>query len=306
MHRRIALALALALVAAPTLRAQPATGILIVAHGADSAWNAPVHDLARRLRAAGPVEVSFLMGPEAGKLRFQDGVARLAANGARRIAVVPILVSSASGHYEQIRWLAGQNVTLDETMRHHLHMAGHERAQSTIPIVLAPALDAAVELAEVLVARVRAVSPALSSHAVLIIGHGPNSAEDHAEWMRHLRIVADSVARRTGAADVRVGLVRDDAPAPVRAEAVRGVRDLIELQYRATGRDVIVVPVLISRGAVSRDRIPADVAGLPVIYAGDPLLPHEAIVRWAERSAREALSRGPAAPSSASRASLRH
>jgi sirohydrochlorin ferrochelatase len=94
------------------------------------------------------------------------------------------------------------------------------------------------------------------------------------------------VKKWTGLRDVRVELVRDDAPAPVRAEAVRRVREIIELQSLASGQPVLVVPVLISAGAVSRDKVPADIAGTPSVYSGDPLLPHDAMARWIERRVR--------------------
>jgi hypothetical protein len=42
------------------------------------------------------------------------------------------------------------------------------------------------------------------------------------------------------------------------------------------------MPALISRGQVSQEKIPADLAGLPIIYSGDPLLPHEGLARWIE------------------------
>lgn len=35
---------------------------------------------------------------------------------------------------------------------------------------------------------------------------------------------------------------RDDAPDAVRAEAVRRIREMIELQNALTGREVVVVP----------------------------------------------------------------
>ena len=135
-------------------------------------------------------------------------------------------------------------------------------------------------------------APDASERALMIVGHGPNSAEDHASWMESLRRVADTVRARTRFADVRVGLVRDDAPAPVRAEAVRGVRDLIELQARVTKREVVVIPVLVSRGTVSRDKIPADLAGLPIVYTGEPLLPHPGMSTWIESRVREAMRGG--------------
>lgn len=271
------------------------TGVLLVAHGADSTWNAGVLAVAASTRAADrPVEVSFLMGGSAATTRFQDAVARLERSGAARIVVVPLLVSSYSGHFDQVRWLAGEQLALDGTMQHHLRMAGHDRARTALPITVAPALDAAEEMAEVLSDRARAMYPDLRERGVMIVGHGPNSAEDHAEWMRNLRVVAASVSRRTGARDVRVGVVRDDAPAAVRAEAVRGVRDLVELQRQATGKPVVVVPVLISRGGVSRDKLPADLAGLDIAYAGDPLLPHPAMERWVRRMVESAAAMGAA------------
>lgn len=55
---------------------------------------------------------------------------------------------------------------------------------------------------------------------------------------------------------------------------------------RAAGKDVIVVPVLVSKGSISRDKIPSDLAGLPIVYSGEPLLPHTEISRWIESRLR--------------------
>ena len=261
-------------------------GTVIVAHGGDSLWNSRVLDVATAARTSGPVEVSFLMGPAAQRTRFQDAVARLRTQNVTEVVVVPMLVSSYSGHYDQIRWLAGENIALDTTMMHHLHMSGITRPAAGVPIRLARAMDDASQVGRVLADRALALTREPRDRALFIVGHGPNSAEDYAAWMKNLRPVADSVKRMTGFRDVRVDLVRDDAPAEVRAEAVRRMRELIELQHLITGREVIVVPVLVSKGTVSRDRVPADLAGLPVVYAGEPLLPHPAMARWVEERVR--------------------
>ncbi len=283
--RRLSLSV---LLAAPLAAQSPArVGTVLVAHGGDSTWNAGVVAAARAARTGGPVEVSFLMGRGAASARFQDAVAKLEAAGAQEIVVVPLLVSSHSGHYEQIRYLVGQTDSLSETMHHHLHMAGIERASTRLPIRLTPALDDAPEMARVLADRAAALVAAqgdvAANRALLIVGHGPNDAEDYAAWMANLRPVAARVRELTGFRDVRVELVRDDAPAPVRAEAVLRTRELIDLQAQLTGRDVIVVPVLVSKGAVSRDKVPNDIRGTPSVYAGDPLLPHAEMARWVER-----------------------
>ncbi len=271
------------LIHAPSLMAAQSIGTLIVAHGGDSTWNSLVRQTAGALSLSGPVEVSFLMGPEAQRTRFQDAAARLAQKGVREIVAVPLLVSSHSGHYEQIRYLAGKTDTLDAVMREHLHHGGIERARVDVPIRVAAALDDSHELARVLTDRAKAHEVDPSSHALMLVGHGPNSAEDYAAWMRNLRVVADSVRRWSGFRDVRVELVREDAPAEVRAEAIARLRELIAMQAELTGKPVVVVPILISKGGISRSRLMKDLDQLPVRYADEPLLPHPAMAAWVAR-----------------------
>jgi len=267
------------------------TGVIVVAHGASPAWNAPVDSLAAAVRrngvVKGPVAVSFLMGQGASTRRFQDAVAELRRAGATRAVVVPLLVSSFSGHYEQIRYLAGAVDSLDHQMMHHLHMAGIERVKG-FPMVVTPALDDSPELAHVLAARATAQARDASTRALFLFGHGPNSAEDYAAWMSRLRAVADTVKAATGFSSVAVELVRDDAPAAVRAEAVKRAREIITLQRAATGKEVIVVPILVSSGDVANRKLPGDLAGLPIVYAGTPLLPHSLMATWVERRVLEA------------------
>ena len=284
-----AIALSLLLPAAALAQSRP-VGTVVVAHGGDSTWNAHVLEVARQVRTGGPVEVSFLMGAGAKTARFQEAVARLEAKGVERIVVVPVLVSSHSGHYDQVRWLAGDSVALGETMHHHLHMAGIERPATKLPLRVTKAMDDAAEMARVLAERGKALAADPSTRALLIVGHGPNGAEEYAAWMANLRQVADSVKAWTGFRDVRVELVRDAAPPAVRAEAVTRVRELIALQRMATGQDVIVVPVLVSKGSVSRSKLPKDLAGTPSTYVGEPLLPHPAMARWIERRVRESVA----------------
>lgn len=288
MTKPALIALLCSLAAASVAAAQTAPrriGTIVIAHGGDSLWNSLVIDAANAARTGGPVDVSFLMGPAARTRRFQDVVAKLEQQGVAEIRVVPMLVSSHSGHYEQIRYLVGHPVTLDSAMDHHLHMAGIERPRAKVPIVLTPAMDDSPQIAHVLADRALALAKNPGERAVLIVGHGPNSAEDYAKWMKNLRPIADSVKAIGGFRDVRVELVRDDAPAEVRAEGVRQARELIELQRMATGQDVLVVPVLVSKGMVSRDKLPRDLAGAAMVYAGEPLLPHPEMVRWIEARA---------------------
>jgi sirohydrochlorin cobaltochelatase len=268
----------------------PSVGTLIVAHGGGPAWDARVEKIAAEVRLPGPVGVSFLMGPGAKTHRFQDAVADLARRGARAIVVVPMLVSSHSGHYEQIRYLVGERDDLDTTMMHHLHMSGIERAGGGVPLRLTKAVDDAPEAARVLAERAKSLAKDPGRQALFLVGHGPNSAEDYAAWMANLRRIADTVRARPGLRSVLLDLVRDDAPPPVRAEAVARVRELIRLQHQLTGREVVVVPVLISSGRVSTEKLPKDLEGLPTRYTDEGLLPHSGMARWVESRVRVAAA----------------
>ena len=120
----------LLLIAAPAFAQEPAiVGTLLVAHGASAEWNAQVEQLAAQAQLTGPLEICYIMGPDAASHLFQDAVARLVAKGVSKIVVVPLLVSSHSEHYEQVRWLAGETDSLSATMQEHTHHAGHARAQ---------------------------------------------------------------------------------------------------------------------------------------------------------------------------------
>jgi sirohydrochlorin ferrochelatase len=269
-------------------------GTIVVAHGGSDEWNAPVLRIAEQASTGGPVEVSFLMGERASDYRFQDAAARLVEQGVSRIVVVPLLASSHSGHYDQIRYLAGDLAELDDNMMHHLHMAGIHPPRVDVPIHITPALDASMEIATILSARARSIADSPTDQALFIVGHGPNSAEDYAGWMLNLRPVADSVAQLTGFRDVKLGLVRDDAPEAVRREAVHRIREIIQLQNALTGRDVVVVPLLISKGYVTQ-KLRRDLEGLPVTYEGEGLLPHPELARWIARRVGEVtagLARG--------------
>jgi sirohydrochlorin ferrochelatase len=267
--------------AAQTAHDPPAA--IVVAHGAEAEWNERIRDIAGLAATGGPVDVAFLMGPEAEARPFQDVVAGLVEEGSSEIVVVPLLVSSHSGHYDQLRWLAGEIDSLSGYMAHHLEMAGITRPADPSRIRLAAALDDAPELAEVLADRALALAESPAEQALFLVGHGPNSAEDYAAWMANLRPVAARVSELTGFRDVKIGLVRDDAPPAVRAEAVLAIRETIALQRELTGRPVVVVPILVSEGDVSREKIPADLEGLDVVYTGAPILPHPALARWIER-----------------------
>ena len=264
-------------------------GVLLVAHGAGPDWNSQVIEVAAQVDHSGPLAVSFLMGPGAAQTTFQTAVTQLEQRGAKVIVVVPILISSYSGHFQQIEYLAGRRQKLDDTMAHHLMMAGIRRPTAQVPLLLTPAIDDAAEIGQAIARRALELAADPAEQALFIIGHGPETALDYARWMANLRSIKGSVATATRFQNVLIDLLRDDAPTDVRGEAVLRIRELIELQYALTGKPVVVVPVMVATGTITRAKIPDDLKGLPISYNGTALLPDSAVARWIERRVQEAL-----------------
>jgi len=280
VRARLLATLAIVVLARPAV-AQ--TGLLVVAHGAGVEWNARVRDVVRQVAwPHGPAAVAFLMGSEAETAGWDQGVAALAAQGATGVVVVPLMVSSRGGHYRQIRYYAGEVDSLPPELEDHAHRSG---AAAPLPMRVTPALDGAPELVEAVVERWRGLDGPDRRRPVLLVAHGPNAADDAAAWTADLARVAEGLIRAGSPAGVRAGLLRDDAPPPVRAEAVVALRRALESLAAAAGDSVIVMPVLISSGTINRMKLPRDLEGLPARYSVEPLAPLPQLARWIERVA---------------------
>jgi sirohydrochlorin cobaltochelatase len=277
---RHALAVAITLLhLGPPAAAQ--TGLLVVAHGAAPGWNERVRQVVAQVGWDGPVATAFLMGSEAKASGWAQGVSALVRGGAREIVVVPLMVSSHGGHYRQIRYYAGEISSWPADLVQHGH---GEVAPPPVPMRVTAALDGAAELGDVLLDRWRSLEEKDRSRPLLFLAHGPSSDEESAQWMRDLEAAAAATAS-LGKISVAVGLLRDDAPAPVRAAAIAAIHAKVAELAPAAGDSVAVLPVLISSGNIDAVTIPKDLRGLPVRYSPKSLAPHPALARWIERVA---------------------
>ncbi len=280
-----AVAVAVVCVTAPLASARAQTGLLVVAHGADRGWNDRVRETVGAVRwTAGPVGLAFLMGEEKDTAGWAAGVSRLAAEGARRIVVVPLMISSHGSHYRQIRYFAGELDSLPAELAGHDHGA---HAAPQVPMRVTPALDAAPELADVLALRWHELASSDRRRPLLLVAHGPNDSTDAHRWVSDIEAVSRGLREATGA-ELHVALLRDDAPPAVRAAAVAAMRDTVRAMAARARDSVVALPVMISSGAITHRKIPKDLAGLPLRYHPLPLAPAAPLAHWIERSARSA------------------
>jgi sirohydrochlorin ferrochelatase len=265
---------------------QGQTGLLVVAHGADSGWNARVHATVSQVHWSGPVATAFLMGPEADSSGWSEGVQSLVRQGAKRIVVVPLMVSTFGGHVRQIEYYAGVRNSLPDALMDHDHGM---HAKPPVPTAVTGALDDAPELVSALSERWRELGPQDQRRPVLLVAHGPNDSLDAMRWLANLRGATNALSA-SAHADARVALLRDDAPAEVRAASIAAMRDTVLALAGRVQDSVVVIPVMISSGSITQVKIPHDLANLPIRYHARPLAPLPELARWMERKASEATS----------------
>jgi sirohydrochlorin ferrochelatase len=279
MHRSL-LAVTLILLSSVTAAAQ--TGLLVVAHGANTAWNAAVRQTVAQISwPTGPVATAFLRGDEAETSGWDEGVAALERAGARSIVVVPLMVSSAGAHYRQIEFYAGAAPALPAELAGHGHGGP---ARPSVPVRVTAALDGAPELAARLAEIWTGLPPVDRRGSMMFVAHGPSSDDDAARWLADLRRAIGPTAAAAGV-PFDIGLLRDDAAPEIRAAAVADSRARIVALAEATGDSVTVLPVLVSTGRIATATIPRDLIGLPIRYVPAPLTPSAHLARWVERVA---------------------
>lgn len=280
--------------AAPEARpARP--GILLLAHGGAPAWNDNVLAIARDLGATHPTEVAFGMATRA---NIQAAADKLAAKGATEIVAVPLFVSSHSSVVRSTEYLLGlrpdapADLARFAKMSHgngHGAPAGGHAAHAahaandlgttpivtTLPVRMTDALNRHALLGAIVADRARAISTAPAREAVILVAHGPVPDADNALWLADMRALAAHV---TGYASVDILSLRDDAPAPVRDAATADLRAKVT-DARGQGRDVLIVPVLLSYGGIERG-LKARLEGLEYRIPRQGIAPDARLADW--------------------------
>ncbi len=277
MRRALICLLALTLGRSVWAEAPLRQGILVVAHGGDARWNEHVKEVASRVRAITPAEPAFLMGvPDQ---RPEEAYAKLAAAGVRQVVIVPLFVSSWSDHYEQVRFIGG--LRPDYPHAEHMKLS---RVGGAVPVAgVTNAMDDHPLVAAILADRARELSKDPAHESLVIVAHGPNPDDEAEKWNANIRSLGERVRAATGIAEVDVRLLRDDAPKPVKDQALAELRASVEERARKGG--VIVVPLLMAPGRVAQ-QIPGVLSGLTFRWSGKTLLPDDRVADWVLEQAR--------------------
>lgn len=283
----------------PSASAFSSHGVLLLAHGGSSEWDANVHAIAAEVNNTSPTEVALGMATRA---NIQAAVARLEARGVTRIVAVPLFISSHSSVIRSTEYLLGQRKDMPPALKIFATMshgvgghAGHDGhppdttdgtlpITSSVPITMTAALDAHPLVADIVLDRAKSISTDPSAEAVVLVAHGPTDDPTNERWLVNLRKIADHLRAAHPFGSVDALTVKDDAPAPVRDAATREFRALVD-RRTAEGRRVLIVPVLLSYGGIEAG-IRTRLEGLTYVMSGKALAPDRRLVDWVKAMAQ--------------------
>ncbi len=250
-------------VPAPTT--QPRVGLLVMAHGGGSGWNADVARAIEPLRARLPTALALGM---ADPTTLAAGLDSLAARGVSRVALVRVFVSGESFLQRTVQLLRlGVGPTPDSTkprIEHDLQVATH--------------LDGLADwdgIAALVVQRATDMSRDPQRESVVLLAHGQGSDDRNDRLRRTIEETATAV-RSAGFRRVFVATLREDWPA-ARQQAEADVRRFVT-ERSASGDRVIVVPFRLSGFGPYAEVL----HGLSYVATAG-FLPHPTITDWIEQ-----------------------
>lgn len=202
---------------------------------------------------------------------IQTAVDQLEAAGAKTIVVLPTEVGDNTSLIRQWNYAFGLS---DKSS--YLDVP---RIRSEARIVVARTPTTSPLVTQILADYVRGASRNPAGEVVVMIAHGPEDPADNEKELANLATHAAGIKAATGVADVRYGTLQDDAPPEIRQKNVDRMREWIA-GATASGRKVIVVPVVIvSRSGVS-GRIAKDLAGLEYVSTEKGIAEHALFDQW--------------------------
>jgi sirohydrochlorin ferrochelatase len=285
---RLVTAFASLVVAASTAAAadNSTTALMVVAHGSRSTdWNNRVIQTVEKLDWSGPKAVAFLTSSSP-EHKLEQVAAQLDQSGVIRIVVVPLLVSSFSGHYEEIRYYVGQRKDLPhdggEADAEH---ATAEPLKTEAPLFLTAAMDGHPLVSRILADDLKPFIKNAGKQSVVLVAHGPNEDGENEQWLKHLNAHAQRLKEQFGLRRVEVVTLRDDAPKPIRDAATAQLHAAVE--KAKDDSQVLVLPVLISVGHIQKE-IQMRLEGLEFTMVEGGLANHPLAAEWVRQQAVQA------------------
>ena len=259
----------------PTVR--DSIGVLGLGHGYAGTGNDQFKAGYAAVAAVHPTAVGLGMSMM-DSAHVQKAVNDLEAAGATTIVVLPSETSETSSLVKQWHYMFG--LTDDSG---YLEVP---RVQTRARVVMASSPTRSDTIGRILGENLKSASKDPAREAALLVMHGPEKKEENDDELRNLARLAAIAKQTSGVSEVFYGSLQDDAPAEVRAANVQGMRDWIT-KVKASGKNVLVVPVLLTASGRVTQKINKDLAGLDYTLVDKGMIGHPLFARWVQDTVAE-------------------
>ena len=202
---------------------------------------------------------------------IQNAVSELEAAGAKTIVVLPSEVGHASSLVRQWEYIFG--------LRDESAYLNVPRVQTRAKIIMAKTPTTSPIVGRILGDHIKSISKDPANEVALLITHGDTDPSVNAVELDNLAKQAPIVKQITGIAVVSWETLQDDSPPAIRKANVERIRGWIEKQS-ASGKTVLVAPVLMTAGGVVTKKIRRDLDGLNYTLADKGIIAHPLFNQW--------------------------
>jgi len=254
-------------------------GVLILAHGFRTRGDRIFRDRLQPLAGGNPTALALGMSMMMSD-HIQYAVSDLEKAGTKKIVVVPVVSNRYNSLMRQWEYIFGQTA---------------EPAYTAVPLVKSEAqlvMTAPPEdhplIVGALIDHAREISTNPDEEFLLLVAHGPESAEDNDVVLGLLNRLAGAVNDELEFSGFGVASLQDDAPKDVRAANVAAMRGLVE-SATAEGKRVLVITNLLGARVVQGE-LRKDLRDLDYTFNAKGIVEHDNFIRWIEASVEEAAA----------------
>ncbi len=252
------------------------TGVLVLAHGSGKYGDGVFKESLEPLASTQPVALGFGMAMM-GSGHLQQAVDQLTAAGAKRVVVVPAALSRNASVYRQWDYILGNR---DEPA-----YLAIDQIETDAELVFRPVMGSHPLAAQIMLEYAAEISDKPAEETLIIVGHGPQDAEDNEREMVILEDHVKFLEERSDFAQVKAINLQDDAVESVRAANVAILRSWIEAAAAANRRVLIVGYLMSTRGI--QYKFKEDLKGLDYTLHSKGISSHPLFARWIEVSVNE-------------------
>ena len=213
---------------------------------------------------------------------IQTAVNNLEAAGAETIVVLPTEIGQANPLVRQWSYIFG--------LRSESAFLDVPRVQTKAKILMAETPTNSPIVARILAENLKTVSKEPAREVALLVMHGQDNEKDNEPELLNLGKQAAAVQKLTGISDVFYASLQDDAPPETRAANVKRMREWVG-KASASGKTVLVAPVLMTRGGTVTRRIANDLKDLPYTVVDKGITEHPLFDQWVRETVAAELKK---------------